>query len=744
MSVAICTVCLGVLLFYANPGQADERVLEVPAEVLSPATSRGDADLFPRQSDWYWYELATHWYFHAGDDGRWADLEFDDQSWTRLDSAGTRLGPSTRADIKWDGMGWFRLRLQIPPTLRNQSLALLWTQRGASEIYLDGRLIGSFGKLGHSSDTEECLRVLPKVVPLPFGDRSDHVLAVRFSNFRDRDRSRWLAISEVDGPGFRARLVESSVGVDYAVSTIRAERMHQMLFAVPLAFAVLHFFMFLFYRERKGNLYYAVFAASMAILIHAPFQAGGASDPDASWFYTQLAKAASILTLLFSLRFLHHELLGRSPRFYRWLVVVSLIMLAFCWIIPLVYVYVFYGLVMFPEVVRVTFIGVRKKVTGARIIALGWLLFIAGCGLQLLMVLEVLPTERLLLPYLYGTIALVVAMSVHLARSFARTNRDLAAQLVQVRELSERALAQERRAREEELARQELEAENARKTAELEEAHKRQKLMDELEETNLELRETQGQLVESAKMAALGNLVAGVTHEMNTPVGSLTSMLDTMGRAVTRLKERLASGHAATLESDSTIRRTVDAIAESNNVMSEATDRVAGIVRNLRSFARLDEAEFQRASLEDGLDSTVAVMQSQIPGGITVVKEYGEIEPIFCSPGQLNQVFMHLIRNATQAMGQEGRITIRTSQDPKSVYVGIHDTGPGIPPEQLEHIFDFRFRARGARVKMGLGLVADYNIIQLHEGDMRIESEVGKGTEVTLTLPRRETDADRN
>jgi signal transduction histidine kinase len=315
---------------------------------------------------------------------------------------------------------------------------------------------------------------------------------------------------------------------------------------------------------------------------------------------------------------------------------------------------------------------------------------------------------------------------------------------VQVKELSAQALAQERRAREEEVARKELEAENARKSAELEQARKRQKLMDELEETNLELRETQGQLVESAKMAALGNLVAGVTHEMNSPVGALKGMLDTVGRAVTRLKERLVSDHAATMESDPTIRRTVDAIVDSNSIMAEATDRIAGIVQNLRNFARLDEAEFQRARLEEGLDSTVAVMRSQIPEGIAVVKEYGDISTIFCSPGQLNQVFMHLIRNATQAMGQEGEITIGTSQDPAKVYVRIRDTGPGIPPEQLEHLFDFRLKARDSRVKMGLGLVADYNIVQAHEGYISIESEVGKGTEVTITLPRRESDADKS
>jgi signal transduction histidine kinase len=105
---------------------------------------------------------------------------------------------------------------------------------------------------------------------------------------------------------------------------------------------------------------------------------------------------------------------------------------------------------------------------------------------------------------------------------------------------------------------------------------------------------------------------------------------------------------------------------------------------------------------------------------------------------------MHLIRNAIQAMGQSGQVVISTSQDSDNVLVRIRDTGPGIPVDQLEHIFDFRFRAGGSRVKMGLGLVADYNIIQTHKGDIRVESEVGEGTEVTITLPRHEGDAARS
>jgi signal transduction histidine kinase len=740
MLLRTITACLGVLLPWNTPGGADQWVLSVPEDALSAASAHRTSEAAIRGGQSPRYALATHWRYRLGDHPTWARADHDDASWSRLDSTGTILRPAIRSAIGWEGMGWFRLHLRVPPGLRRQSLALLWTQRGASEIYLDGELIRSLGTVGDPPEAEECIRVdpsRPEIIPIHLSDRPDHVIAVRFSNFADHEQPWWLPDPDADTPWFFARLVQSNVGVNFAVGSSLREAMHQMLFAVPLAFAVLHFFMFLYYRELKGNLYYALFAASMSVLVYAPLEAGASEDPRVAWFYAQLSEAASLLTLIFSLRFLHHELLGRSPGHYRWLVAICLLGILFCWAIPLEYVYVFYTVALFPEVVRVTCIGIRQRVVGARIIALGWLLFVAGCGYQILMELDVISRGGPPFPYLYGTVALVAAMSIHLARSFSRTSRDLAAQLVRVQHLSEKNLAQERRAREEEIARRELEAENARKSAELEEARRRQELMDELEETNLELRETQGQLVESAKMAALGNLVAGITHEINSPLGALTSTLGTVGRAVMRLKERLVSSHSSVYESDSTIRRTVDAIAHSNPVMSEATDRVAGIVRNLRSFAHLDEAEYQVASLEEGLDSTLAVMRSEIPDGILVIKEYGDISPVFCSPGQLNQVFMHLIRNATQAIGAEGQITISTAQDPEKVYVRIRDTGAGIPPEQLEHIFDFRFRARDSRVKMGLGLVANYNVVRAHDGDMSIDSKVGEGTEVTIALPRR-------
>lgn len=261
----------------------------------------------------------------------------------------------------------------------------------------------------------------------------------------------------------------------------------------------------------------------------------------------------------------------------------------------------------------------------------------------------------------------------------------------------------------------------------------------ELELKNRALVESQAQLIQAEKMASLGQLTAGIAHEINSPVGAISSMHDTLMRAVGKLKEALSSMPPEEHGDNQTIQAMFKVIADANKVIAAGTERVTSIVGSLRSFARLDEAEFQVADLKEGIESTLALLQAQIGVDITIIKDYGDIRPIYCSPSQLNQAFMHLLNNAIQAIEGSGEISIRTFQDDSKVYIQISDTGVGIPSEQLEQVFDPSFRMTDSRMKLGLGLSTVYNIVQGHEGEIRIESEVGKGTEVTISLPIRES-----
>jgi two-component system, NtrC family, sensor kinase len=258
----------------------------------------------------------------------------------------------------------------------------------------------------------------------------------------------------------------------------------------------------------------------------------------------------------------------------------------------------------------------------------------------------------------------------------------------------------------------------------------------ELESTNRQLRDAQMQLVQSEKMASLGNLVAGVAHELNTPIGAVASNADVARRALEVVREGLAlPALAPHAEANPRIGKALGILEEATKVTRDASERVSRIVKSLRNFARLDEAERKKADLHEGLDSTLTLLRHELGGRIEVVKDYGKLPEIDCFPNQLNQVFMNILVNACHATEGKGKINIATRLDGKNAIVRISDTGKGIKPEHLTKIFDPGFTTKGVGVGTGLGLSISFRIIQDHHGSISVESDVGKGTTFTLRLP---------
>jgi two-component system NtrC family sensor kinase len=162
----------------------------------------------------------------------------------------------------------------------------------------------------------------------------------------------------------------------------------------------------------------------------------------------------------------------------------------------------------------------------------------------------------------------------------------------------------------------------------------------------------------------------------------------------------------------------------------------------LRNFARLDEAELQMADLHQGIESTLTLVRHELKNRIRVVKNYGDVPPIRCHPNQINQVFMNMLVNGSQAIKGEGTITIRTFREGDIVSVQFSDTGVGIPPENLPRIFDPGFTTKGVGVGTGLGLSICFKIVQDHGGRIDVQSEVGKGATFTIRLPIGEASAE--
>ena len=259
--------------------------------------------------------------------------------------------------------------------------------------------------------------------------------------------------------------------------------------------------------------------------------------------------------------------------------------------------------------------------------------------------------------------------------------------------------------------------------------------LHEIAEANKNLRDTQSQLVQSEKMASLGMLVAGIAHEINTPMGSISSMHNTLMRATKKLNNVLETECAEDSPNHRKIQAMIKVIDDANRVIKDGTERVTTIVRRLRSFARLDEAEMDKFDLHEGLEDTLTLIHHEIKHNITVNRNYGDIPRIYCSLSRLNQVFVNLLINAKQAIEGKGEISITTYLRNNNVYLEFTDTGSGIPKENLTKIFDPGFTTKGVGVGTGLGLSICYQILQDHHGEIKVESEIGKGTTFTVILP---------
>jgi len=190
------------------------------------------------------------------------------------------------------------------------------------------------------------------------------------------------------------------------------------------------------------------------------------------------------------------------------------------------------------------------------------------------------------------------------------------------------------------------------------------------------------------------------------------------------------------LKKQAKLARTLGVLTRSSETTDVATERIMGIVRSLRTFARLDEAERKSVDLHEGIESTLALLRHELGDRIQVVREYGDLPHVECYPGLLNQVYMNLLRNAVQAMDGGGTVTLRTREVDGGVQLQVEDTGVGVPAKDLQRIFDPGYTTRGVGVGTGLGLSITYRIVQEHGGRIGVQSEPGRGTVFTVTLPR--------
>ncbi len=251
----------------------------------------------------------------------------------------------------------------------------------------------------------------------------------------------------------------------------------------------------------------------------------------------------------------------------------------------------------------------------------------------------------------------------------------------------------------------------------------------ELTESKLQIQEQQAQLLQSERMASVGQLTAAITHEINTPIGAINSNA--------QIVDMLLGGvlNNPDLGINEELNEILKQIKETNDINLLACSRIIEIIKSLKTFSRIDQAEFQEADINEGLRSVLVLTNNLLKRRIKVHEDLGNIPPVKCFPGQLNLVFMNIIVNASQAIEGDGDIYIKTFKEEDFIFISIKDTGIGIEPENLSKIFEPGFSTKGVGVGLGLGLFISFNIIQNHMGEISVKSEPGKGAEFIIKIP---------
>jgi two-component system, NtrC family, sensor kinase len=251
----------------------------------------------------------------------------------------------------------------------------------------------------------------------------------------------------------------------------------------------------------------------------------------------------------------------------------------------------------------------------------------------------------------------------------------------------------------------------------------------DLEAANRELKETQSQLVQAAKMASLGQLVAGIAHEINNPLAFVMNHAITAERALDAIAKEMEP--TLSPETGRTLGKARERLAD----LQGGLERIKDLVLQLRTFSRLDEGEVKHVKIEESIESVITMLRHRLKDRIRLKRDYGDVKVIPCYPGPLNQVLMNVISNAIDAIEGEGEIAISTGRDDSMLRISVKDTGRGMSEEIRDRIFEPFFTTKPVGQGTGLGLSISYGIIQRHRGTLEVRSVPGRGTEMVLRIP---------
>jgi len=680
----------------------------------------------------------------------YTDPQFDDQSWqtVRGDSIASLLSDKS----KWPGVGVFRKKFNVPDSLRGKRAELiLMEQFCASEIYLDGKLLAQFGKVGGSAK-EELVKIIiipQNPVQIELDDQPSHVIAVYYSNHSKE-------VTRVGGEGFGIILSP----VDSPIGYTKDSFPHPYIsLCIILTFCLFFWFVYGFYPHRLASLISALYIANFSLIFAGGVIAQSTNDVNYFIFGNCLWRIGFACNPGWNLLFMYAIYYGRLPK--RAWIVAGLMTIGLC-------IAIFSTVFPFPIIIsiialfqleawRIIILGLRKKRTGFWILAIGFFISLSGSLVAISDVFNFFPwyitvTQTVLA--IVTDFSFPLTLALHFAWEFGSANRDLQQQLASVNDLSRKNLEQEKE-KQQILATQNetLEQQVTERTSEVVAQHKEiEKQRDQVTNTLEELRGMQKQLIQSEKMASLGELTAGIAHEIQNPLNFVNNFSEVNTELIDEMKKEIDAGNIQQIKS------IASDLEQNTEKITHHGKRADAIVKGMLLHSRKSIGEKESININALTDEYLRMSYHGLRAknrsfNASMKSDYDEsIGNIQIIPQDIGRVLLNLFTNAFYAITEKKKdagaeynptVYVSTKKLDDGIEIRVKDNGMGIPQKVLDKIFQPFFTTKPTGEGTGLGLSLSYDIIKAHGGTLKVEdqektnsSESHEGAEFVVVLPK--------
>jgi two-component system NtrC family sensor kinase len=681
--------------------------------------------------------LDKGWKFQPSDSPDYAKPEYDDSKWQAINPTSDihDLPPITKSRICW-----LRLHLVIDSNLLKKQLALMITQVVASEIYLNGRLIYRFGTV--STNPKEIKAYNPGGMPLSFlfDKNARQILAVRYVV-----QPNLLYATKLRNPAVKIEVNETNTAIKQWRWFERGLPT-SIIFRIGAFFilAFLYFAFFCYYPERRANLFFCLYA--LFLILSDVFQLNY-SNPGFVvkyiFFLETLDQPFRDLANLFLLTALY-SLLEQKRGWIYWTLIAAITAGIFLNVVGFSYRFeisqVWIGNLVNIEIVRTAFKALRLKTKGAWIISTGaisflifWGAFVFGVFIYDYISIPISENYKLAdVLYNLSQLSIPVATAIYLALDFAFTSHALKQKLTEVEELSEKAIAQEKE-------KQQI-LSSVNETLEKQVGERTAELKKSLEE----LKSTQAQLIQSEKMASLGELTAGIAHEIQNPLNFVNNFSEVSNELLDEMKTELSSNN----KEDAII--IADDVKQNLEKIIHHGKRADAIVKGMLQHSRVSTGQKEPTDINSLADEYLRLsyhgMKAKDKTFNAILKTDFDstIGKINIVPQDIGRVLLNLFNNAFYAVSErrkvegeeyEPGVSICTKKVDNKIEIHVKDNGIGIPPKAIDKIFQPFFTTKPTGQGTGLGLSLSYDIIKAHGGEIKVETKEGEGSEFVIQLP---------